>query len=65
MKTIEQVKREFDRSGTTIADWAKQNGYSYQCVQRILNGQSRCKRGQAHEIAVKLKIKEGYLMTEK
>lgn len=61
MKTIEEIKLDFDKKGITITDWAKENGYSYQSVQRVLNGQSKNKRGQSHDIAIALGLKEGIL----
>lgn len=59
MKTIDEIKLDFDKSGMSIAEWARQHGYSYQSVQRVLNGQSKNKRGQSHDIAVALGLKEG------
>ena len=59
MKTITEVKSDLDKSGLTIAEWAKENGYSYQAVQRVLNGKAKYKRGQSHNIAVTLGLKEG------
>ena len=59
MKTIDEIKLDFDKSGMSIAEWARQHGYPYQSVQRVLNGQSKNKRGQSHDIAVALGLKEG------
>lgn len=57
-KTPEQVKKQFEREGRAIADWARDNGYHCVAVYRVLNGFTKAKRGQAHEIAVKLGLKE-------
>lgn len=56
--TPEQVKRRLRQQGKTISAWAKESGYPRQEVYRVLNGQSKAYYGQAHEIAVKLGIKE-------
>ena len=59
MKSLEQVRKDLDRQGITMVDWAKKHGYSYQSVQRVLSGHAACKRGQTHDIAVLLGLKEG------
>lgn len=56
-KTPEQVKYEFEQNGQPVSSWAIENGYEPQEVYKVLNGQAKCKRGKAHEIAVKLGIK--------
>ncbi len=56
-KTPAQVKQDFEQNGKPVSDWALENGYQPQEVYKVLNGQSKCKRGKAHEIAVKLGIK--------
>lgn len=58
MKSLEQVRKDLDRQGITMVDWAKKHGYSYQSVQRVLSGHAACKRGQTHDIAVLLGLKE-------
>ncbi|RRD86659.1 hypothetical protein, partial [Conchiformibius steedae] len=44
MKSLEQVRKDLDRQGITMVDWAKKHGYSYQSVQRVLSGHAACKR---------------------
>lgn len=58
-KTPTQVKAEFEARGIPVSQWADENGYPRDYVYRVLNGYSACKRGRAHEIAVKLGIKSG------
>lgn len=52
-----QVKTHFQQHGITVTQWAKENGYSREAVYRVLNGITKAKYGQAHEIAVKLGLK--------
>lgn len=55
--TPEQVKNRFQQHGMTVTQWAQENGYSREAVYRVLNGITKAKYGQAHEIAVKLGLK--------
>ncbi|MFE8103585.1 DNA-binding protein [Brenneria goodwinii] len=55
--TPEQVKNRFQQRGMTVTQWAQENGYSREAVYRVLNGITKAKYGQAHEIAVKLGLK--------
>lgn len=55
--TPEQVKTRFQQRGMTVTQWAQENGYSREAVYRVLNGITKAKYGQAHEIAVKLGLK--------
>ncbi|WP_420065959.1 DNA-binding protein [Pectobacterium colocasium] len=55
--TPEQVKSRFQQHGITVTQWAQDNGYSREAVYRVLNGITKAKYGQAHEIAVKLGLK--------
>lgn len=56
--TPEQVKNRFQQRGITITQWALDNGYSREAVYRVLNGITKAKYGQSHEIAVKLGLKK-------
>lgn len=64
LKTRDQVREEFARRGWSITGWARQHGYSPVLVSDILNDDARnpkrkCLRGESHNIAVALKIKDG------
>lgn len=61
MKTLEEVRKEFERAGKSISGWATAHGYPAYLVQQVLSGRSRCLRGKSHEIAVLLGVKEGYI----
>ncbi|WP_425531189.1 DNA-binding protein [Pseudoxanthomonas mexicana] len=59
----EAVRREFARQGVSISSWARAHGYSSQLVYQVLAGRKRCVRGQCHQIAVRLGLKDGVLGT--
>ena len=64
LKTREQVRSEFAALGLSYSGWAKQRGYSPNLVLDIVNDDQRnpkrkCLRGESHNIAVDLGIKEG------
>ena len=57
-KTPEQVRTEFERRGDTLAAFARRNGYRPGDVYRVMGGVFKGKYGRAHEIAVKLGLKD-------
>ena len=64
LKNRAQVREEFARKGLTISSWAKNHGYSSNMVIAILADNEahlrlKCLRGDAHNIAVQLGLKEG------
>lgn len=56
--TPEKLKAKFRSEGKTFKDFATQNGYPYEQVVRVVNGMNKARRGQGHEIAVKLGLKD-------
>ena len=64
MKTIDDVRKEFERAGQSMTDWAQTYGYPVYLVQQVLSGRSRCLRGKSHEIAVLLGLKDGYIQSK-
>lgn len=58
MKTPDQVRAEFRQRGMPISQWARENGYDLNKVYRVLSGIEKGYYGKAHEIAVKLGLKE-------
>lgn len=58
-KTIEEVRREFATTGNSIAEWSRKNHFNANLVYAVLSGKRRAIRGQTHDIAVSLGIKEG------
>jgi gp16 family phage-associated protein len=55
--TPQQAKDEFIAKGECPAHWADQHGFSRSLTYQVLNGRSAMRRGEAHQIAVKLGIK--------
>lgn len=65
VKTPEEVKREFQRAGISIREWAKTHGFDKQTVYGVLNGRFAGHRGDAHKIAVALGLKHGQIVEAK
>lgn len=59
-KSTKQVLREMDRQGQSVAEWARTHGYKRNLVLYVLHG-GAAKRGKAHDIAVRLGLKDGVL----
>lgn len=57
--TEEQSRAVFRANGTTVADWARERGFSVELTRMVLAGKRKCLRGQSHNIAVALRIKAG------
>lgn len=58
-RTPEQARAELQRQGISISQWAASNGFSVPLVFEVLNGRRKCVRGQSHNIAVALGLKDG------
>lgn len=58
VKTAAEIKQQMRREGKTSSAWAREHGYSPNKVIRVLNGFDKGHYGLAHEIAVKLGMKE-------
>jgi gp16 family phage-associated protein len=43
--------------GVTIKDWALSNGFKPKVVYTVLQGRSKCLRGESHHVAVALGLK--------
>jgi gp16 family phage-associated protein len=59
-KSAKQVRGELIRRGMSISELARQLKVDRSLLVYVLNG-GACRRGRAHDIAVKLLIKEGVL----
>jgi gp16 family phage-associated protein len=55
----DKAKSIFKDSGVSVSEWARQNGFSSTLVYQVLEGKRKCLRGQSHQIALALGIKEG------
>lgn len=49
----------FQASGIPVAEWARAQGFSTNLVYQVLEGRRKCVRGQSHQIAVALGLKDG------
>lgn len=58
MITPQQLKKDFAAKGMTYRQWAKDNGYPEFAVYNVIAGVHKATRGRAHEIAVKLGLKD-------
>ncbi len=63
-RTPEQVRAEFQRKGISIAQWAAANRFSTNLVFEVLSGRKKGVRGQSHQIAVKLGLKQGEIVAD-
>lgn len=61
MRTSQEVRSELQKRGLSIADWARQNGFTPELVHQVLNSNRAPVRGKSHEIAVKLGLKDGII----
>lgn len=59
LRTPDDARAELQRKGISITQWAIANKFSPNLVFEVLGGRKKCMRGQAHQIAIKLGIKEG------
>lgn len=55
--TNRQVQDGFRAKGITINKWSEENGFTAALVYAVLQGKRKCLRGQSHQIAVALGIK--------
>lgn len=64
LRTRQQAREDFARRGWSYSGWARERRYSPNMVIAIINDDDRnprlkCTRGEAHNIAVDLGLKEG------
>lgn len=64
LRTADEAKAELERQGVSISSWAIANGFSTNLVFEVLAGRKKCLRGQAHNIAVKLGLKDGAICAD-
>lgn len=64
LKTLSQVREEFIFKGEAVTNWARKHGFKPENVKKVIQGKSKCIRGEAHNIAVTLGIKHGEILTD-
>jgi len=57
--SLAEVRALFEAGGVSVAEWARENGFSSGLVYEVLKGQRKCLRGQSHRIAIALGLKSG------
>jgi gp16 family phage-associated protein len=55
---LQTVREKFFEEGVTVVQWARERGFSPALVYSVLQGRLRAQRGQAHQIAVALGLKQ-------
>lgn len=53
----EEVKTRMREQGTSLKEWARKHGYSYDTVSCVVRGINRATYGQGHRIALALGMK--------
>ncbi len=59
IRTAEEIKRDLERRGKTIADLARELGLRPMVVYDLLCGRTYGTRGESHRAAVLLGLKDG------
>ncbi|MBQ1766856.1 MAG: DNA-binding protein [Aquincola sp.] len=62
VRTGKQVKADFERTGQSVAEWARKHNVSRSLVYEVIAGRRACKRGLSHRIAVLLGMKIGEIV---
>ena len=61
LRTPAEARAWIEYQGISIAQWARENQKSDSLVREILAGKKKCHRGESHNIAVLLGMKDGIL----
>ena len=61
LRTPAEARAWLEYQGITIAQWARENKKSDSLVREVLAGNKKCLRGESHNIAVQLKLKDGVI----
>lgn len=59
LRTPAEARAWLSYLGISVAQWARENGFTYSLTQEILSGRKKCLRGMSHNIAVALGMKDG------
>lgn len=59
LKTVAEVRQAFKSFGLTVTDWAERHGVHKGSVYQVLYQKHRSYHGNAHAIAVLLRLKNG------
>ena len=64
LRTAAEARADLQAMGISITQWSIANKFSPNLVFEVLGGRKKCVRGQAHEIAIKLGLKDGEICTD-
>jgi len=64
LRTAEEARAELQHQGVSVTQWALANKFSPTLVFEVLAGRKKCVRGQSHQIAVLLGMKEGAICAD-
>ena len=64
LRTAAEARADLQAKGISITQWSIANKFSPNLVFEVLGGRKKCVRGQAHEIAIKLGLKDGEICTD-
>jgi len=54
---LAEIRLLLESNGISVSEWAKERGFRRSNVYAVLAGRVRCRRGEAHRIAVALGLK--------
>ncbi len=61
LRTAAEARAWLDYQGISISQWARENHVHHSLVREILAGRKKCLRGESHNIAILLGMKDGIL----
>lgn len=62
--SLAEAKARFKRVGRTVPQFAKEMGVHPEIVRKVLRGDLKGNRGDAHKVAVALGIKDGLIIPD-
>lgn len=59
LRTHAQARAWLSYQGISVAQWAREHGFTYSLTLEVLSGRKPCQSGMSHNIAVALGMKDG------
>ncbi len=56
-RALAAVRQHFYDQGITVVEWARVHGFDVHLVYGVLSGRAKARRGESHQIAVALGLK--------
>lgn len=57
LKNLEEIRQCFEENGVSVAEWARDKGFSLPLVYSVLSGRSQARRGESFKIGVALGLR--------